>query len=68
MHYKIIRSENYIADPVESIKELEQKVNNCIQAGFEPIGGVCVDGNEEGAFFYQAVIDRQKVDVDDENS
>ena len=68
MHYRIIRTENYIAAPAESIKELEQKVNNSIRAGFEPIGGVCADGDAEGTFFYQAVIDRQKVEVDDEDS
>ena len=60
MHCRIIQTDNYISEPAESIKELEQKVNNSIRAGFEPIGGVCVDGDAEGMFFYQAVIDRQK--------
>ena len=60
MHYKIIRTEKYMTAQAEAIKELEQKVNNCIKAGFELAGGVCVDGDADGAFFYQAVIDKRK--------
>ena len=64
MHYKIIRTDDYMSARHEAIKELEQKVNNSIRAGFEPIGGVCVDGDTEGAFFYQAVIDKQKGEIE----
>ena len=62
MYYKIIKTNSPSRHDV--ISELEHKVNNSIQAGFEPIGGVCVESDAQGAFFYQAVIDRQKEDIE----
>jgi len=41
-------------------KQLESRVNNCLEAGYEPIGGVsvCVQDTENMPYTYaQAVVD-----------
>lgn len=37
-----------------AVKELEQSVNEYIKRGWEPIGGICCDGNK----VFQAMIKR----------
>jgi len=44
MSYKIIEA--------TTIKILTEKVNNCMEAGFIPLGGVC---RGEGSYLYQAM-------------
>ena len=45
MIYKIIEANN--------IKILSERVNNYIEAGFSPLGGIC---HGEGSYLYQAMI------------
>ena len=49
-------------------EELEQKVNDMTDAGFTPIGGICVlTGNDcSWTEFYQAVMRKEK--ISDESS
>ncbi len=54
-HYEIIST-----DPDKNrwhvLKGLEALVNNAIDAGFTPIGGVGVESTKEGVALYQAMV------------
>jgi len=54
MEYKVVAGNGWTPD--SAIKELEKKVNDSIQQGWEPIGGVIIASFNENA--YQAMIRR----------
>lgn len=48
MKYEIIAEHN--------TRMLEQVVGEFIELGWKPLGGVCVDSNDEGELYCQAMI------------
>jgi len=64
MHYKIVKSDRYDASQNESLRCIEDKVNAEIEKGFTPLGGICVDANENGQFYYQALFNFQALAAD----
>ena len=59
MEYKIVSSKGWAAD--SAIKTLEKKVNDLIQEGWEPLGGIIIIAFNETV--YQTLIKRDKNEV-----
>lgn len=57
MKYQVISGRGWTPDG--AVKELEKKVNNLINEGWEPMGGVVVTAFNDNV--YQALIKREKV-------
>ena len=51
-----------------STKMLEQVVGEFIELGWKPLGGVCLDSNDEGELYCQAIILEQEVQNEKANN
>ena len=59
MEYKIISSKGWAAE--SAIKSLEKKVNDLLQEGWEPLGGIMIVAFNETV--YQTLIKREELSV-----
>jgi len=62
MKYMIVKNEKYRESLIDSVAELEEKVNKLIGIGWKPIGSVEISGDTYGQFLLQAMtLEEEKV-------
>lgn len=57
----VVLSSGFVRSPDVARRELADLVNEFLEKGYKPVGGVAVDGNAEGQWLYQAVLHEGEV-------
>lgn len=62
MDYVILTS-GFVRSPDIARRELSDLVNEFLTKGYKPVGGVAVDGNDNGQWLYQAMLHEGEVSL-----